>query len=675
MALSAKNQAIYDDAVSRGLSAGQLALLYGISAAEVKTIISGAGLEPLRTGETAKEIYDFAVENGVSAADVATSYNIPVEQVNTYTQDQGLEALPVASAPPPATTPSPATTPPPASRPALPEEGSDALTIYNAAIAGVYTSAEVAAQYGIPVDQVLKWVADNNLPSLGLALDAQTQLPSNVPGPTPDAFKQASEPQVDVSNVSQPADTSSIYTPQITPPPPPPTATPTPDSTLFSRARESASTFNDLTETAVAPTVTETAVAPTVTETAVAPTVTETAVAPTVTETAVAPTVTETAVAPTVTEQPTTTTSYPSELGQGTTYTGMSSSDQIRSTADDLAYFTSQKNPAMALSRQRGLNLAEERGMGSGSFAGRASEGAMLDYAAPFVEGAQQRASQERMTAQQFTASSDVSAKQRRLDELMQQKELALRANDNAAARQLEADIQAAKLEVSEAQQIRELASLEYRNTQNLSSSERQQAAELTVMQMLQKDRYTAEKTMQLRDVAYRQESERLQFLNSSLQQERQLAVQREDSEAARNLQREITNIQTRLQLTAQDRDIEFQTVQREMDRRLNLQLQEIDVDYKEWLHEATKGVEILLETNRAAAILLVSYQDQLGVIVANPDSTTAQKQAAIDALKDAVNSSLRVIGATNIDLRGDLPDLTIQGDNPSAGPETLDPL
>ncbi len=396
----------------------------------------------------------------------------------------------------------------------------------------------------------------------------------------------------------------------------------------------------------------------------------------------------------------------PEETGAGDVYTGRESGDIVREMGENLAYFTSLNNPALALARQRGLNLAEERGMGSGSFAARAAEGAVIDYASPYIREAQQLASGERTAAQGYTAESTIQAKTRRLQESMQQidlafqgaegaadrqlnrdvadqqatlqnllqeRDLAVRSEDAAKTRQLDADIAAARLQIDESMQKRDLASLEYRNTQNLTSEERRSAAELTVRQMLQNNQYTAEQTMQLRDIAYREEVERLNREQRTLEQALDLAFQREDHEAARQIQLELTNIQSALQLTVQDRDIEFQEIQREMDRKLQLDMQDLDINYKEWLFDATTGHETMLESNRTAAMLLLSYQDQLGPILAEPNTTTAQKQASIDALKIAVRANLNALAAVlDTDLSGFAPtDVELAGDASTPGYET----
>ncbi len=752
-------QAIYDKALADGLSAEQLGALYGMSGADVTSFLSGFEVEPLATGQTAQEIHQFAVDNSLSAEDLALGYSVDVAGVSQYISDQGWSSLDepaAATAPPPTTT----TAPPPTTTTAA--EGDQTLIggggefEFTPTATGPTTGPEATATgFELPT------YTERDYSDLGI--DTSGRLPTELPGPTAEEFAATTQTAgtTDIGAITQAPTGDAPFQPQTLEAPAAPAETPVAGTSLFTRAEEAATAIPG--GTALGPTVTE---APTTTGDTALTEFQGTQATETATGLA-APG--ETAVGPAVTETPAFTAGPAQQTGEGTVFEAPTAAEGARSFAENLAYFTSQENPLIALSEQRGLNIAEERGMGSGSFAARAAEGAVLDYAVPIVSQTEQTAAQERMQARDLTASSELAARQRQLDESMQntqftfqsgeaavdrrmsrdfedtrtrlqelmqerelavrsgdqakarqmerdisndqnrlaalmqsseqgfqageaaaqrqvvrdldaqqtrlteltqQRDLAVRSGDLASARQLEADIEAATLQVAESQQIRELASLEYRNTQNLSSSERQQAAELTVRQMMQRDQYTAEQTMQLRDLAYRQESERLTRLQSSLENQRQLAVQREDAEAQRQLQRELSNVTTALQLTTQDRDIEFQTVQREMDRRLQIQMQDVDIDYREWLQDATSGHETLLETNRNAAILLSSYQDQLGQILANPDSTRDQKQSAIDALKTAVDGSLTVLESiSSADLTqylpstaggGALPDLSL---------------
>ena len=275
----------------------------------------------------------------------------------------------------------------------------------------------------------------------------------------------------------------------------------------------------------------------------------------------------------------------PTETGKGTTYEGKSYSGQ--SEADILA--ASQKgligmleedNPYMQLARKQGARLAESRGLGGSSLRERASQGAAIESAMPLVQQAGQLASSERQTAQQATASSQIAAMQatanseiqassRRLSEMQQQYELAVQSGDNAAARQLQSDIQ-------------------------------QEQNRLTEWQ---------------------------------------------------------TNAQVAADEATQLRDQEFREQIAEDDRTLQRDMQSLDIDYKKWLEDVTFKHQGVLQGNAQAAASYSDFTEAAMNILNNPETTSAQKQASLSALKEALDASLSVISATaNIDLGQFLP-------------------
>lgn len=791
-ALTQEQMDSYTDAVANDLSVEMFAAIHGISADYMAEYLGTTGLPELREGATFEEVYAFARENGISDAQLAISYGSTEEEISGYVMDAGLTQLDTeipneeVMAMYDNAVENGYTTAMLAMLQGISTEEmgqyiadaglepiygiNDAATIYQFAQEFGITSAQLQAQYPqADYDAITDYINQYQLeplvdmPSLedfNYITDMPTQDPHefDIPlessydpdaelGPSDEEFAQVHEETgiEGIQGISQEQVGGDIYEPDVPDMPDAPTEIDAPVTGLTdpNREEETATTF-DTEETAVGPEVTEEATytgeeALSGFEGAQAD------------EVATTFDTEETAAGPVVTEETTFDTPDAQQEGAGTEYEGVSQADLTRQASEDIAYLTSERNPMTALAKQRGLNLAEERGMGSGSFAARASEGAVLDYAVPIAMQSQQLASQERMAAQGLTGASDIDAKNRelqeamtlldftfkggesaadrqlardaqaentrlqelmqerdlavksgdeakarqlereiqnsqmalaallqesqqmftagesaserqiardlkdqdtRLQELMQERALAVQSGDAAAARELQAQIEAAQLLYSETQQKRDLMSLEYRNEQNLTSAERQNAATLTVQQMMQQDQLTSEQTMQLRETAFKQEQDRLNRVLADLQQERQLAFQRDDAELSRELNRQINNANVQLQLTMQDRDMEFKAIQAENDRTLSLQLQDIDIDYKKWLEKATEGHEALLSSNSAAVQLLVSYQDQIGLIASNPDSTTAQKQAAIDAIRDAVESGLSVIGSTlNVDL------------------------
>lgn len=156
----------------------------------------------------------------------------------------------------------------------------------------------------------------------------------------------------------------------------------------------------------------------------------------------------------------------------------------------------------------------------------------------------------------------------------------------------------------------------------------------------------------------------------SEMQQQYELAVQSGDTAAARQLQSDMASESNNLaqwqtqsdiysRELLQQRDIELRTKIAEDDRILQRDMQNIDIDYKQWLEDVTFQHQGILQGNAQAASSYSDFTQAAMNILNNPDTSSAQKTAALDALKEALGSSLTLIGATaNIDLSKFLPEV-----------------
>ncbi len=84
---------------------------------------------------------------------------------------------------------------------------------------------------------------------------------------------------------------------------------------------------------------------------------------------------------------------------------------------------------------------------------------------------------------------------------------------------------------------------------------------------------------------------------------------------------------------------------------------QRLDIDYKEWLEGITFEHERLLSADRQASDAYTAYLEGVTEIFGNPDTTTAQKTAASNALRSGTIENLELLEiTTGIDLSTFLP-------------------
>ncbi|MCJ8292934.1 MAG: hypothetical protein MJK15_00875 [Colwellia sp.] len=204
----------------------------------------------------------------------------------------------------------------------------------------------------------------------------------------------------------------------------------------------------------------------------------------------------------------------PTETGEGSTYEGVSQADILAEQQKGLVSMLEEDNPYMQMARAQGARQAEARGLGGSSLRGRASQGAAIQSAMPLVQQASQQASSERQAAQQFTAQSAVEAANRRLSEMQQQYDLAAKANDSAAMRQLESEM---------AQETNELA--KWQTQASIESQEKQQQQDIAYQKEAAAVEQQFQKDMQGIDIDYKRWLEDTTFKHQGILQGNQQAA------------------------------------------------------------------------------------------------------------------------------------------------------
>lgn len=288
---------------------------------------------------------------------------------------------------------------------------------------------------------------------------------------------------------------------------------------------------------------------------------------------------------------------------EAATYDGRTQEEILAGAQQGLIDMASRDNPLMELERARGMRLAESKGLGNSSFAGRAAEGAALDKAWPMVQQAMQLESQERLAAQSLTANDSIQYANRVLQANLQEQQLAVQSGDAALARQLQDD--------------------------------------------MQREKNILDEYVRARD----------------------LAVQSGNQAEQRRLDEIMTRYQIDGQLRQQRETLNMQISENDLNRKFDEMRQDKDIDYKKWLEEATYEHEALLRTNQQAVDMYGRFTDQAMMILNNQDSTSDQKGAAMDALREGLTASLSLLeGLSGVDLSQFTPGASTE---PRINPDT----
>jgi hypothetical protein len=323
------------------------------------------------------------------------------------------------------------------------------------------------------------------------------------------------------------------------------------------------------------------------------------------------------------------------ETGQGVTYSGQSSGEQLATDRKGLVSMLDENNELLRLSRAQGARSSEARGLGTSTLRERASEGAAIATALPMVQQASAQGSSERMAAQQATATSQVAASQRKLQELMANKELAVKAGDTAAARQLSADITNEQNSLSVFTTEATLAS--NKELANLDVSSRERIANLGIesQERIVGLQLNASDKQQLLDL-----KSRFDLNQANLTSNEKLALQELTSREA-----------------IAEASITSQELMSQQSDDLQRDLQSVDIGYKEWLAQTTFENSSILQGNQQASSAYSDFTMAAGEILNNPDTSAAQKRAAIQTIKTGLTDNLLLISETSgIDLTAFLP-------------------
>jgi hypothetical protein len=302
------------------------------------------------------------------------------------------------------------------------------------------------------------------------------------------------------------------------------------------------------------------------------------------------------------------------------TYQGRSSDEILQGAQRGLVDMLKSDNQLMQLARAEGRRAAQARGLGTSTFSERAAEGAAISAALPLVTQAVQLSSSEFQSAQSATAQAAIAASNNRSAELRQQQQLAVQAGDSAAARELERELQ----------------------------SERNQ-----LQSFMQNQEINAQNFQQMREIANR------------------LEMQGVDINSREGMQR----VEIAHQRAQQDRDIDFRVQQNNLDRILQQTMQDNDIDYRKWLEEATFQHQSILQTSQQASDLYGSFNTNAMNILSNPDTTSAQKEAQLAALREGLSAALTMLaGVNNVDLSQYVPASYQQNQTEQQTPTTGDP-
>lgn len=373
----------------------------------------------------------------------------------------------------------------------------------------------------------------------------------------------------------------------------------------------------------------------------------------------------------------------------------------LAETKKGLASFTAKDDPLTSIARARGTNLAASYGLGPSSFSSRAAESAVLDYAAPLVTGAAERASQERQTAAALQAQS--------LEGLAGRESAERIATEGVTSREA---ISGAQIGSSESMQIKDIEANAEALGRELTSAEKIERDKLQTAIDMQETALGSEASLQFNDLKNKRDMQGIALSHDESMQvnefENKISMQQYELSAADiRLATELASREKLLgvQLTAtekmqladfqhkeemfklaSDADIELQKDRQafesdEADKQIfaDLLIQKVEIGAREDLQEAmnahniaTQGIdilyrvglekmqekhEVLLANDRQAAVVYSDMIRQETDIYNNPDTSTAQKDAAIFELRETT--------ADFFDLMTELDDVDIRVEDP----------
>ncbi|MCP4089909.1 MAG: hypothetical protein GY746_08955 [Gammaproteobacteria bacterium] len=143
----------------------------------------------------------------------------------------------------------------------------------------------------------------------------------------------------------------------------------------------------------------------------------------------------------------------------------------------------------------------------------------------------------------------------------------------------------------------------------------------------------------------------------ASYMQARDLAVQSGDRAEARRLDELMNRRSLENQWNMNERNIETQISENDLERKFRESQQDKDIEYKKWLEESTFGHEQLLRTNQQAMDAYSDFTRSAMEILNNQETTSAQKEAAMNALREGLTGTLNLLeGLSGVDMEQFLP-------------------
>lgn len=331
---------------------------------------------------------------------------------------------------------------------------------------------------------------------------------------------------------------------------------------------------------------------------------------------------------------------------------------------------------------------------------------AQRELQAKEIESREKLAGQELESRQELQTQALTSTENQQLLDLQNKRDMQgvqLTADEEAQLRDLESrtETQTRQLAADETAQMRELQTRRDLQGEQLTAAEEAQLRDLEFRQSMLETELDASEEAQLRDLKNRRDLLGEQLSAAEDAQLRELesreglqAQQIQADQTAQQLQldadesRQLTDLEAKFQLQGGQLDAQEAAQLRELQLRRDMQAndllgqawlkaydavtqkeiqqkeidfklksQSIDILYKGWLENTTFGHEMTLQSNKQAADAYTNYLDKSTAILNNPETSAAQKGAALKGLKEGFRDNLVLIeGVSNVDLTGLLP-------------------
>lgn len=206
-------------------------------------------------------------------------------------------------------------------------------------------------------------------------------------------------------------------------------------------------------------------------------------------------------------------------------------------------------------------------------------------------------------------------------------------------------------------QQATQIRSQEHLAAQSHTANSNVQASNRMMSALLQDQQLAVQSgdTAKARELEQRMQREKNEL--SNYMQARDLAVRSGDLAEARRLDEMMNQRQLDQQWNINERNLETQISENDLERKFRDAQQDKDIEYKQWLEQATFEHEELLRTSQQAMDAYNRFTDQAMMILNNEDSTHEQKAAAMEALREGLAGTLGLLeGLSAVDMSNYLP-------------------